>query len=336
MICRDKKYSTTRVLTQEQPSIKNMPENKIESTLFLPESEGRKGEGGLRSMGYFKQSLPNKPLITVVTVVFNGEEFLEETIQSVINQTYDNVEYIIIDGGSTDGTLEILQKYDSSIDYWVSEKDNGIYDAWNKGVSLFQGDWVAFLGADDYIWNLQVLERISVELIVVPSDIRVIYGQIMLLNNHGEILHTIGKPWEQVKLRFKQMMSIPHPSVMHRRDLFEQYGGFDDFFCIAGDYEFLLRELKTQDAYFIPNFIVVAMRQGGVSSSPENSLIQLREIRLAQIKQGGKYPGLLWFMSMVKVYIRLFLWRTVGEALTRKILDFGRRILGLPPFWTKT
>ncbi len=98
------------------------------------------------------------PLITVVTVVFNGAQFLEETIQSVIHQTYPNIEYIIIDGGSTDGTLDIIRKYDYAIDYWVSEKDAGIYDAMNKGISLASGVWINFMNAGDVLIDSSIIE----------------------------------------------------------------------------------------------------------------------------------------------------------------------------------
>ena len=114
----DEGYSTTRLLTQEKPQIINTTEDKFETVLFLPKGENRKGEGGLRTKGYFKKSFDDKPLISIITVVFNGEKYLEETIQSVINQTYSNVEYIIIDGGSTDGTLDIIKKYEDSGKSW--------------------------------------------------------------------------------------------------------------------------------------------------------------------------------------------------------------------------
>jgi len=161
----DDHYSTTRFVTNLQPVIEKRPEDKFETVLFLPEGEDRQGEGGLRTKGYFKLDMEGKPLITVVTAVYNGEQFLEETIQSVINQTYDNVEYIIIDGGSTDGTVGIIRKYEHVIDYWVSEKDNGIGDAWNKGITLSFGSLIGLLNSDDFYnyENILNLSKVNVE-----------------------------------------------------------------------------------------------------------------------------------------------------------------------------
>ena len=145
-------YSTTSLLTTKKPDILPNLEDQFETLLFLPKGENRKGEGGLRTKGYFKKPYEDKPLISIITVVYNGEKYLEETIQSVINQTYDNVEYIIIDGGSTDGTVDIIKKYEDQIDYWVSEKDTGMYNALNKGFSCAQGDYLGWLNADDTLF----------------------------------------------------------------------------------------------------------------------------------------------------------------------------------------
>jgi glycosyltransferase involved in cell wall biosynthesis len=98
-----------------------------------------------------------KPLVTVITVVFNGEQFIEQTILSIINQTYTNIEYIVIDGGSTDGTIDIIKKYDSNIDYWVSEKDQGIYHAMNKGIARATGQWINFMNAGDRFFTDDVI-----------------------------------------------------------------------------------------------------------------------------------------------------------------------------------
>ena len=134
------------------------PLSKVQSVLFLPPNPERKREGGLRTKGYFKRSYDEAsalsdnsplPLVTIITVVFNGEKYLQQTIQSVINQTYDNVEYVVIDGGSTDGTVDIIRKYEDKIDYWVSEPDQGIYDAMNKGIQLAGGEIVGLINSDD-------------------------------------------------------------------------------------------------------------------------------------------------------------------------------------------
>jgi glycosyltransferase involved in cell wall biosynthesis len=276
------------------------------------------------------------PLISIIVAVFNGVKTLQQCIDSVAKQTYPNKELIIIDGGSNDGTVDLLWANEEQISYWVSEPDQGIYNAWNKGLAQAQGEWICFLGADDFFWELQVLERISTQLEKLPASIQVAYGQTMLISMDGESLYSVGEPWEKIKERFLQVMCINHQGVMHRRGLFEQHGKFDESFHIAGDYELLLRELKKSDASFIPGTIFVAMRQGGISSKPENTLLAMKELRRAQRMHGQLMPGWIWFMAMVRVYIRLLLWNSIGEQATRKLIDLGRRMTGRPSYWTKT
>ena len=115
---------------------------------------------------------------------------------------------------------------------------------------------------------------------------------------------------------------------MHRASLFRKYGNFDEAFRIAGDYEFLLRELKSNDAMFMPNLITIGMRQGGVSSDPANAVEAMREIRMAQRMHGQRLPGPIWLTAMVRVYVRLFLWRLFGARAANKVLDFVRRLTG--------
>jgi cellulose synthase/poly-beta-1,6-N-acetylglucosamine synthase-like glycosyltransferase len=150
------KLSTTLNLwqTNERNVLNHLDEFKtlkdqFETILFLPKTASRKGKGGLRTKGYFKSRNSQKPLITIITVVYNNQEDIEETILSVINQSYDNIEYLIIDGGSSDNTVDIIKKYNNSIDYWISEKDNGIYDAMNKGCRLATGAGLCFLNSGD-------------------------------------------------------------------------------------------------------------------------------------------------------------------------------------------
>ena len=274
--------------------------------------------------------------VSVIVAVYNGAKTLQQCIDSVAQQTYANKELIIIDGGSRDGTVALLESNRTNISYWISEPDKGIYNAWNKGLSQAKGDWICFLGADDYFWDTQVLERMAAQLEKIPPSIRVAYSQIMLINNDGNELYPVGEAWGKIKDRFKQVMCIHHQGVMHRSSLFKQNGQFDESFRIAGDYELLMRELKNGDAVFIPDLISTGMRQGGISSNPAHTLVAMREIRRAQRMHGLRMPGWIWVSAMIRVYMRSLLWRLLGDALTRRMLDLYRRMMGLPPYWTKT
>ena len=179
-----------------------------------------------------------------------------------------------------------------------------------------------------------MLERISPTLSSLSENIRVFYGQVMLLTKSGQPLYKIGKPWCQVKHKFTKFMSIPHPGVMHRSSLFSKNGDFDASFRIVGDYELLLRELKVGDAEFIP-IVVAGVRQGGVSCNSGHSLTLLKEVRRAQTKNGFYMPSAVFLLSVVNLSIRKIVWYSLGEKKARKLLDFGRRIIGLPEYWTK-
>lgn len=275
------------------------------------------------------------PLISIIVAVFNGKATLQQCIDSVAQQTYPSKELIIIDGGSNDGTVDLLEENRNKISFWTTEPDRGIYNAWNKGLAQAHGEWICFLGADDYFWDITVLERIAAQLVTLPVNIRLAYGQIMLVSTGGEAPRPKGEPWEQIKEFFKEYMCIPHVGTMHRRSLFELHGKFDETFRIAGDYELLLRELNTGDAAFFPNIIVAGQLLGGISTHSANYLRVLREVRRAQRMHGQLLPGRHWLKDITREYFRLLLWRIFGEQMARKLLDLRRRIKGLPPHWTK-
>jgi glycosyltransferase involved in cell wall biosynthesis len=272
------------------------------------------------------------PLISIIIAVFNGAKTLQQCIDSIALQTYSNKELIIIDGGSNDGTVDILKANRGKISYCISEPDKGIYNAWNKGLAKARGEWICFLGADDYFWDFQVLEQVSEQLEKLPSSINVAYGQVMIVNKHGDSLYLFGEHWQKVKNRFTQLMSIPHVGTMHRRCLFEQHGMFDESFRIAGDYELLLRELESNDAYFIQEGIVAAMRLGGISLLPVNYLLVIRENRRALEMHGKHLSGWFWMMAIAKAYIKVVLWVVIGERLAMKAITFYRRVKGLQTF----
>jgi glycosyltransferase involved in cell wall biosynthesis len=302
MLCLDRTFSTTRQVTKEKPVIEAQSEDKFESVLFLPEGEGRQGEGGLRTQGFFKTSLKDKPLITVITVVFNGEQYLEETILSVINQAYDNVEYIIIDGGSTDSTLEIIRKYEHAIDYWVSEKDKGIYDAWNKAVKLSCGEWISFLGADDSYTEDAL--KLYAQYILRMKNMNYISSRVNLKKNN-DIVRVIGSKFNAETI--KKRMNIAHVGSLHNRNLFENNGLFSLDYNVASDYEFFVRTSQSINAGFLSE-VTAIMRVGGASDGSAEVFYEVANIK---VKYGLRSkPGALLeaFYSKLKWEIRHKFW----------------------------
>jgi len=276
-----------------------------------------------------------QPLVTVIVAVFNAGKTLQQCIDSVTSQTYAHTQLIIIDGGSTDNTLEVIKQNSAKINYSVSEKDRGIYDAWNKGLTQAQGQWVCFLGADDYLYDSQVIEKMMGLIADLPADIQIAYGQVALVDDAGSEQALLGQEWSEIKQQFKHIMCIPHPAVFHRRTLFEQSGNFNDRFKIAGDYEMLLRALKNGDAFSLMGLIVVAMRVGGISSKPRNAIDSFKEMRLAQKIHGQKMINSVLALRIFKEYLRVALWTVLGEKYAKKLLDFMRRARGLESHWEK-
>jgi hypothetical protein len=274
------------------------------------------------------KTVKRQPLITVITVVFNGAKTLEKSILSVIDQTYKNVELIIIDGGSTDGTLDIIKKYERSIDYWVSEPDKGIYDAFNKAVTCANGDWLCFMGSDDFFWNSSVLASMAISLVDVLPATKLVYGQVAIINNQQELIYSVGEPWAITKPKLAFTMAVPHPGLMHRLSLFEQYGLYDITYRIAGDYENILRGWPNEDAVFVPNCTVVGMAQGGISTTPSNAIQSLKEVHRAQSTHGVSKPKLQESLAFITTYIRLAVVALLGERQTYQLLSLVRKLCG--------
>lgn len=291
----DPKFSTTRLAVTDKPLIALSPEDKFEPLLFLSRNQTTENEGGLRTNGYFKKSYPEKPLISIITVVYNGEKYLEETIQSVINQTYDNVEYIIIDGGSTDTTLEIIRKYDYAIDYWISEKDHGLYHAMNKGLTLSTGDIIGMINADDY-YMPNVLESIKDVYTAQNDRYFIIWGDI--LKNDG-----IVKGWRPKKLKIG--LFAPHPSMFCTQAVYKKIGLYRLWYKIASDYDFMYRAVNLHKIHpiYLPKTLVY-FRDGGLSS--QYIFRALTEEMLAKIENGEKaYKALsIYLLKLIKKYFK--------------------------------
>src|SRR6266581_7368792 len=165
-----------------------MTDNDNEEVISLPVQNPLKEEEG-RLPGKIVHARLKAPLITIITVVYNGAECLRQTIESVIRQQYDDLEYIIIDGGSTDSTLDVIKSYENAVDYWVSEPDNGIYDAMNKGIACSSGRYLLFLNAGDMlVANLSELASLFTQ------DCVMVYGKTNMLHPDGTLSYVKGKP----------------------------------------------------------------------------------------------------------------------------------------------
>ena len=181
-------------------------------------------EGGLRSKGIHKCDTSDRPLISVITIVFNGSERLEQTIQSVINQNHNNFEYIIIDGGSTDNTVDIIRKYEDRISYWKSEKDNGIYDAMNKGIELAAGQWLSFMNCGDLFYDCQSLNSIPLK-----PEVDFYYSSTILYNAMGVTeLHVCSQ----------EERAVIHQSIVYNKSLHVDYKYFVHNNLTISDYFF--------------------------------------------------------------------------------------------------
>lgn len=276
-----------------------------------------------------------EPVISVVIALLNGRRSLERALDSVVQQEYANGELLVMDGGSTDGSVEVLRGYGASIAYWESQADRGIYHAFNKALAKARGDWIYFLGADDFLWDKQVFVRMAPYLAGAYPPHRVVYGRMNFISDRGEVLEVLGEPWAAFRSRFLQGFMLPHQAVFHHRSLFAVHGEFEESFRNAGDYDMLLRELKSGHALFVPDVVVAGYQFGGGSSAPHNSLGVVKERKRAWARNGVRGPRLLWYMAEIRILLRVLMWRILGERIAKRVLDRGRAMLGKQPFWTR-
>jgi glycosyltransferase involved in cell wall biosynthesis len=217
--------------------------------------------GGKRLKGLTSESRADQPLVTVITAVFNGQPYVAQCLESVLRQDYPNIEHIVLDGGSSDGTVGVLRQYDDRIALWRSEHDRGIYDAWNKALLEARGDWICFLGADDEFFPGAVSAYMA--LAAKNPQAEYLSSEARLVFPSGKEI-TIGRPWAWKE--FSRRMQTCHVGSMHRRSLFERHGHFDTSYRISGDYEFLLRSRSELRSAFLPAETVM-LRSGGASYS---------------------------------------------------------------------
>ena len=240
----------------------------------------------------------NKPYITK-----NSEKYLEDCIKSVVKQTYENYEYIIIDGNSKDRTIEIIKKYEKYISYWKSEDDEGLYDALNKGVKSATGEFIGFLHSDDLFTNSEVLAYVANEL--KNNEYDFVHSNLKIVDEND-----ITKTIRHMKLPnfnlFKLRVGLipPHPTIYYRRNMHINYGYYDNTFSIAGDYDMLLRFMMSGSLkHKYLNINSVIMRSGGKSNRGIFSKLKINFEILRSAKINNFKTNL--FYLLIKIPLRL-------------------------------
>lgn len=213
------------------------------------------------------------PKFTIITSTFNAEKFLAVTADSLRKQSFKNFEWIIVDGGSSDLTVEIIKKNADLVSKWISESDQGIYDAWNKGLNFARGEWISFLGAGDRYFP-DALEKYE-NKIQSTVGVEFISSKIQLVSEYGNILRDVGEEFSMQQ--HKKFMTIAHVGAMHKKTLFERFGFFDSKYKYAGDYDFFMRCGESFQASFL-NLITATMIVGGASNNVE-TVIETYEIQ---------------------------------------------------------
>lgn len=277
-------------------------------------------EGGLRTRGSVKSGNREAPLVTVITVVRNGIPLVERTIEAVLAQTYANVEYIVIDGASTDGTVDLLQHFDEELDYWMSEPDAGLYDAMNKGLALVSDPacYVMFANADDRLYEPDTIKN----LVSAGNGADFVYGKQVLTD--GETSAVLGSA---VRLNDLARGNISHAATLVRRSVFATVGNFDLRYRLVADYDFVVRCFQQSVRSCFVDQIVSEVSMFGLSETQFRLLLKER-LDVIATRFGGisrlAATGQIYCYDIPRNFLR-------GELRKRGLLSRWRAIKGMGP-----
>jgi glycosyltransferase involved in cell wall biosynthesis len=244
--------------------------------------------------------------ISIIIAVYNGRNFLNRTINSILSQFYKDTELIIIDGGSTDGTLEIIKSFTSSKIKWISESDKGISDAFNKGIKLATGDYINFQGDGDGFIDNSSLTQLFTNLNL--SDKPIVCGNINRISINGELLYQskIEKNFKKESLLFK--MSLPHQGLFLPKEFFIKYGEFDLNNKYGMDYELLLRAYHNFPKVITKDIVVSNWRADGLGEGKTLDILkEYHKIKLKNKVAGRPTLLLIHYYSLFKHYFKTFL-----------------------------
>lgn len=234
--------------------------------------------------------------ISIIIATYNAEKTIQRCLDSIVNQDLSEVELVIIDGNSVDSTLKILESYSSVINILISERDNGIYDAWNKGVVRSHGNWIMFIGADDTLTSNSLKMYLDFIKSIVNKDcLDYISSKVEYVNQNGQQIKIIGTAYDWDK--YIHVMNVAHVGSLHSRKLFESVGLYNCDYKICADYELLMRKGNKLNTLFMPQ-VTAQMSMGGVSCT-KASLIEARNIKI-NIAQVNKFVAYLeYFIQLI-------------------------------------
>lgn len=245
----------------------------------------------------------NQPLISIITASYNSEKTIANTIESILSINYKNYEYIIIDGGSTDSTCFLIKQYEPLFNgklKWISEPDNGIYDAWNKALRIMDGDWCCFVGSDDML--LPDSLSLYAQIINENPEIEFISGKVQLVTSSLEPMKVFGEPWSKKMLNY---CCVAHVGSLHRKTLFEKVGFYSTSYRISSDYELLLKGYKMGIETQFVDRVIAKMRDGGVSNTAVmRTFLEVLHIKNCLLPSRRMYNRYYYIRSIVGYYIK--------------------------------
>ncbi|HKU65847.1 MAG TPA: glycosyltransferase family 2 protein [Rhizomicrobium sp.] len=271
------------------------------------------------------------PLVSVIIACLNSLEHLPRALDSVLSQSFTDLELVIMDGDSKDGTPNYLRTLADPRVQWRSERDGGLTQAWNKAVELARGEWLIFLGADDYIWDPNVLVR-AAPLLRAAGPVVLAFGEVCMVAEAGDHVVRHCRFDERAlleQLRGPEGLGLPHQGFFHRRTALEAQP-FDESFRLAADYEFITRFTRESDFCFLPIGPIAAFRMGGLSTNPWVTMEAYREFARVHRLRGRPIWHGAWQRS--KAYAKMLLKAALGAVTARRLINFSRSLRDLPPY----
>ncbi|WP_018248083.1 glycosyltransferase family 2 protein [Orenia marismortui] len=267
-----------------------------------------------------EDEMREEPLVSIITVCYNSEKYIKDTIESVLAQDYYNIEYIIVDGKSIDGTLDIVKEYEPKFDgkmKWISEEDNGIYDAMNKGIKMASGEIIGIINSDDW-YEGDIVQKVVDIYNQYKEDNLIITGSMCRVDQEGRKLFKLPKDKNNLDELIDITMPINHPATFVTQRVYDSVGVFDENFKICGDYDFIYRAYYSDTTKFIfIDDLVSYMRLGGVSGQFDN--LWLHVLENYKLRK-GKLNNIINSYYSVKFLLKHMLKYGIKKIINKELL----------------